>query len=114
MKLLIVGSRGVRDFDLTEYVPEETTLIISGGARGMDRIAETYADQHGIEKIIIKPQYERYGRGAPIKRNECMVEMADAVLAVWDGVSRGTLYTIEYAKQQGKSVRVVRYARERV
>ena len=45
MKLLIVGSRSIKNFDLSEYIPKETELIISGGATGIDSIAENY----GIE-----------------------------------------------------------------
>ena len=104
MKLLIVGSRTIEGFDLTGHVPEDTELIISGGAKGMDTVAERYADAHGIEKLIIRPEYEKYGRAAPIKRNEIMVDMADAVLAVWDGESRGTKYTLGYARRMGKSI----------
>lgn len=104
MKLLIVGSRTIMDFDLVGHVPTETELIISGGAKGMDTVAERYADAHGIEKLIIRPEYEKYGRAAPIKRNEIMVDMADAVLAVWDGESRGTKYTLGYARRMGKSI----------
>ena len=104
MKLLIVGSRTIMDFDLVGHVPEDTELIISGGAKGMDTVAERYADAHGIEKLIIRPEYEKYGRAAPIKRNEIMVDMADAVLAVWDGESRGTKYTLGYARRMGKSI----------
>ena len=104
MKLLIVGSRTIMNFDLVGHVPEDTELIISGGAKGMDTVAERYADAHGIEKLIIRPEYEKYGRAAPIKRNEIMVDMADAVLAVWDGESRGTKYTLGYARRMGKSI----------
>ena len=104
MKLLIVGSRTIMDFDLVGHVPAETELIISGGAKGMDTVAERYADAHGIEKLIIRPEYEKYGRAAPIKRNEIMVDMADAVLAVWDGESKGTKYTLGYARRMGKSI----------
>ena len=104
MKLLIVGSRTIMNFDLVGHVPAETELIISGGATGMDTVAERYADAHGIEKLIIRPEYEKYGRAAPIKRNEIMVDMADAVLAVWDGESRGTKYTLGYARRMGKSI----------
>ena len=104
MKLLIIGSRTITDFDLTNHIPEETELIISGGAKGMDTVAERYADEHGIEKLIIKPQYEKFGRAAPIKRNEEMVDAADAVLAVWDGESRGTKYTLNYAKKKNKKI----------
>lgn len=104
MKLLIIGSRTIKDFDLSGHVPAETELIISGGATGMDTVAERYADANGIEKLIIRPEYEKYGRVAPIKRNEIMVDMADAVLAVWDGESRGTKYTLNYAKKKNKEI----------
>ena len=108
MKLLIAGSRGIADFDLAPYVPADTDLIISGGARGVDTLAEIYAAAHGISKLVLRPRYDRYGKAAPLKRNECMVDLADQVLIVWDGVSRGALYTMEYAQKMQKSVTVVR------
>ena len=109
MKLLVAGSRSIEKFDLEKYVPNDTELIISGGANGIDRIAEEYADRKRISKLIIRPRYEIYGRGAPIKRNEQMVDVADAVLVVWDGESRGTKYTVEYAKRQNKKIILVNY-----
>lgn len=107
MKLLIAGSRNITDFDLTEHIPQETTLIICGGAKGIDQIAEQYADQHRISKLVLRPEYARYGRSAPLKRNETMVNMADHILIVWDGCSRGTKYTAEYARKAGKSLTVI-------
>lgn len=104
MKLLIIGSRSITDFDLTGYIPEDVELIISGGARGIDSVAEKYANDHGIEKVIIFPQYERLGRAAPIKRNEEMVDLCDTVLAVWDGQSKGTKYTLNYARKKNKKI----------
>jgi len=104
MKLLVIGSRTITDFDLTNHIPEETSLIISGGAKGIDTIAEQYADSHGIEKLIIKPQYEKFGKAAPLKRNEEMVDKADAVLAIWDGKSKGTEYTLKYAQKENKKI----------
>ena len=108
MKVLIVGSRNIRDFDLSDYVPSDTELIISGGAVGMDAVAERYADQHKIPKLIIRPDYEKYGRSAPLKRNDVMVDHADLVIAVWDGVSRGTKYTIDRAEKKNKAVKLIR------
>ena len=102
MKLLIAGSRSISDFDLTEYIPDDTELIISGGAKGVDTIAEKYADKHKISKLILYPNYCLYGRAAPIKRNEIMVDLADSVLVIWDGKSKGAMYTAEYAKKKGK------------
>lgn len=107
MKLLIAGSRGITDFDLAEHVPSNATVIISGGAKGIDTLAEKYADERGLDKIIIKPNYNKYGRGAPLKRNEEMVELADEVLVIWDGVSKGTKYTADFAKKKNKPVTVI-------
>lgn len=107
MKLLVVGSRAITDFDLSPYIPDGVDMIISGGANGIDTAAEKYADSHRLSKFIIRPQYERYGRGAPLKRNQEMVEMADAILVIWDGKSRGTNFTIDYAKKVGKQVTVI-------
>ena len=107
MKLLIAGSRGITDFDLEDYVCPEVDVIISGGANGVDTLAERYADSHNIQKIIIRPQYNLYGRAAPLKRNEEMVKMADEVLVIWDGKSKGAKYTADFAKKLGKKVNVI-------
>lgn len=107
MKLLIVGSRSIKDFDLSPYVPAEVDTVISGGAGGVDSLAEKYADDRRISKYIIRPRYDLYGRAAPIKRNEEMVDMADAVLIVWDGVSKGTASTLKYCKKKNKQVTLV-------
>ena len=107
MKLLIVGSRSIKNFDLSDYVTSEVDMIISGGANGVDSLAEEYADKKKLSKIIIRPRYDLYGRAAPIKRNEIMVDMSDELLVVWDGVSKGTKYTVDYAKKKNKKVRMV-------
>ena len=79
----------------------------------MDKIAEKYADDNKISKLILRPDYRFYGRVAPLKRNEIMVDIADAVLVVWDGVSRGSAYTIEYAKKKGKKIKVINITKTR-
>lgn len=107
MKVMIAGSRGIRDFDLTNYIPSETSLIISGGAVGIDTVAEKYADEHKLSKFIIRPEYKKYGRSAPLKRNETMVDMADLIIVIWDGISRGTKYTIRYAQKKKKQLIII-------
>lgn len=107
MKLLIAGSRHIQSYDLTPHIPAGVSLIITGGAKGVDTLGEVYAREHGIPTLTVKPVYEKYGRAAPIRRNEEMVDMADAVLVIWDGVSRGSRYTAEYARKKGKDVTVV-------
>ena len=108
MKLLIVGSRSIENFDLSPYIDTNVSAIISGGACGIDTIAEQYADQHRLSKYIIRPRYELYGRAAPLYRNRQMVDMADSILIIWDGHSRGTQSTIQYAKDANKALTVVR------
>jgi len=107
MRLLIVGSRKIEKFDLNGFISPNVDIIISGGAVGVDSIAEKYADDHKLSKLIIRPRYDIYGRCAPIKRNEEMVELADEVLVIWDGHSRGTKSTIDFAKKKNKKLRVI-------
>ena len=107
MKLLVVGSRSITSFDLSQYIQSDVDTIISGGADGIDSLAEHYADLHRISKYILRPQYNIYGRAAPLKRNEQMVDMADAVLAIWDGDSKGVQYTLRYIKKVGKPLTLI-------
>lgn len=108
MKMLIVGSRSINEFDLSPYVDDKIDTIISGGAVGIDALAEQYADTHGLSKYIMRPRYDLYGRAAPLKRNEQMVDIADTILVVWDGHSKGTNYTIQYAKKLKKHTIVIK------
>lgn len=107
MKLLILGSRKITDFDLSPYVSNEVDTIITGGAKGVDCLAERYADLHRLSKYIIRPQYNIYGRAAPILRNELMVNIADEVLIIWDGHSKGTLRALKYSEKTNKPMRVI-------
>ena len=107
MKLLIVGSRSITGFDLSPYIPDGVDTVISGGAGEIDSLAEQYADLHRLSKYILRPRYDLYGRAAPLKRNRQMVDMADYVLVIWDGRSKGTKYTLDYAKKANKQVLLV-------
>ena len=108
MKVAVVGSRSITDFDLSPYIPTGIDTIISGGAEGVATLAENYADQHRLSKYIVRPRYNIYGRGAPIKRNEQMVDMAEEVLIIWDGLSKGTQYILKYAQKKNKKITLVR------
>ncbi len=107
MKIMIVGSRSITAFDLSPYIPANVDTVISGGAEGIDTLAEQYADKHHLSKYIVRPRYELYGRAAPLKRNEQMVDMADTILVIWDGRSKGTQYTLRYAEKKHKSLTVI-------
>ncbi|MBP3580452.1 MAG: hypothetical protein J6K12_04315 [Clostridia bacterium] len=107
MKLLIAGSRSIVDFDLSPYISDDVDTILSGGAKGIDTIAEKYADKHGLNKIIITPQYKLYGKFAPLKRNEELINLADSVLIIWDGISKGTKYTYDLAIKLCKNTNII-------
>ena len=107
MKLLIAGSRSITDFDLSPYIPADVDEIISGGAPGIDTLAEKYADDHKLSKHILRPRYHLYKRGAPIKRNEEMIALADRVLVIWDGKSRGAGSTIKCAEKLQKPIQII-------
>lgn len=106
MRVAVIGSRDIELNDISPYIPPGTTELISGGARGVDSLAAQYAVEHGIKLTEFLPEYERYGRGAPLRRNEQIVDMADMVVAIWDGKSRGTKFTVNYAVKKGKPISV--------
>ncbi len=99
MKVAVIGSRGLIVNDLGKYLPEDTTEIISGGAVGVDNSAREYALAHNIKLTEFLPEYEKYGRSAPLKRNITIIKKADVVLAFWDGSSHGTKFVIDKCDQ---------------
>ncbi len=106
MKVAVIGSRGLCVNNLERYLPEGVTEIVSGGAKGVDTSAREYALAHGIKLTEFLPEYEKYGKNAPLKRNLSIIDYADCVLAFWDGSSRGTKFVIENCEKSGKPVMV--------
>jgi len=106
-RLAIVGSRGIAQIDVEAHLSELPTLVVSGGARGVDSLGEQWARRRGIKTLIIKPEWDKYGKSAGFRRNYTIVDNADRVLAFWDGTSRGTAHTVEYARKMKKPVTVV-------
>ncbi len=106
MRVAVIGSRGLSVPDLGSYLPEDTDEIVSGGAKGVDTSAREYAQANGIRLTEYLPDYQSYGRSAPLKRNLTIIEHADLVLAFWDGSSRGTAYVIRKCHEMGVPVTV--------
>lgn len=108
MKVLVCGSRTINEPAVVSRAIEQSgmhpTQIISGGARGVDRLAGEYAASQGIEFVEYLADWDRYGKRAGLMRNYVMVGEADAVIAVWDGKSSGTKHSIELARSCGKPV----------
>ena len=106
MKVAVIGSRNLKVDDLGKYLPDGVTEIVSGGARGVDTCAREYARANKIKLTEFLPEYDKYGRGAPLRRNITIIEYSDLVLAFWDGSSHGTKYVIDNCKKRGVPVKV--------
>ena len=106
LRVAVVGSRELFITDLGPYLPPETTEIVTGGAKGVDTSAALYAVEHGLKLTEFRPDYRRYGKGAPLKRNITIIENADLVLAFWDGSSRGTKYVIDQCRKRNIPIKV--------
>lgn len=107
MKVAIIGSRCLTEDNIGKYIPIQTTEIISGGAKGIDTCAAKYANANGIKLTVFLPQYQKYGKFAPLKRNIEIIENADLVIAFWDGKSRGTKYVIEKCNQINIEIKII-------
>ena len=113
MKLAVVGSRTFNNYDLLKmyldkiHSREPITFIVSGGAKGADILSERWADENGIPKIIFIPDWDKYKKAAGFIRNKDIINESDKVIAFHDGISKGTLSSINIAKSQGKKVYTV-------
>lgn len=108
MKVIIAGGRDVTDYFAVKaayiksgFIAEE---IVSGGARGVDYLGEVFAKNAGIPVKRFPADWNKYGKRAGPLRNLEMAEYADALIAVWDGESKGTANMIMQAEQHGLKV----------
>lgn len=117
-KIIIAGSRGFSNYKLlrekcNEYLREKrkeyNIIIISGGARGADTLGEKYAQDEGFSLEVFLANWNKFGKSAGFRRNEQMGEVADALIAFWDGKSHGTKHMIEIMENKKLLVRVVNY-----
>lgn len=111
MILAIVGSRSFTDSalmcaEVLRAFPD-VTCIVSGGAAGADSLARDLALALGINYYEVRPDWKKYGRAAGPLRNREIVERSEAVIAFWDGASKGTAHAIDYARKVGKRVIVI-------
>jgi len=112
MRTIIAGSRNIKDYNtLLMAVGNLTwniTCVISGTAIGVDRLGELYAMRHNISCEKYPADWNQHGKSAGYKRNELMADNAEALLAIWDGQSKGTKHMIDIAKRKGLEVCIYR------
>lgn len=110
MKTIIAGSRSYNCFTGLEVAIAECgwkiTHVVSGGAIGVDSLGELWAKAENIPVTVRKPNYLLFGRVAPLVRNGEMANESEALIALWDGKSRGTQDMIKKANSQGLKVHI--------
>jgi len=104
MKIAIIGSRNLVINDFEKYIPDSVTEIVSGGAKGIDSCIETYSEKKSIPIKVFYPEYSKYGKSAPLKRNLQIIDYSDLVIAFWDGMSKGTKHVIDECKKKRKPI----------
>jgi len=107
VKLIIAGSREFTDYELlTEMLAakdlnaDTVTEVVSGCARGADRLGEKWAGAQGIPIARFPANWDNYGKRAGFIRNSEMAEYADACIVFWNGSSKGTKHMIDVAKRK--------------
>ena len=117
MKVAIIGSRTFNDFDLLSKTVKEycrrsnisIEIIVSGGAKGADTLAEQFAKEIDKQTKIFYPDWEKFGRNACSLRNTQIVEFSDIVFAFWNGKSPGTKDSIDKAEKLQKIIIIVSF-----
>ena len=117
-RVVIAGSRSFKDLGLmrakcdsilTSKALTHMVVIISGTAGGADRLGEEYGQERGFEVRRFPADWERYKKRAGIIRNQQMLDVADAVIVFWNGISPGSENMASIADAKGAPLRVIRF-----
>ena len=115
-RVIVAGGRDFSDYEYLrsslDFLLQNVTgpiVIVSGTARGADKLGEQYAAERGYAVLRFPADWDRFGKAAGYIRNEQMAKNADALVAFWDGKSKGTLNMIDVANKYGRLVRIKQY-----
>lgn len=115
MKVIIAGSRTFNDYEFlcekcnTAFTYLNEVEIVSGTTNGADKLGEKYANDNGYQIKHFPANWDLYGKSAGYKRNEEMAKYSDALIAFWDGKSKGTKHMIDLAKQYNLKVKIYKF-----
>lgn len=117
LKVIVAGGRDFNDyqqlsdvlFDYAENQGDVAISLVSGMARGADALAYQFAQEHNVQCYAMPADWNTYGKAAGFRRNSDMAAAADALIAFWDGKSRGTDHMIQTMKKLNKPVTIIRY-----
>ena len=115
-RVIIAGSRSFSNYELLrkhclfllqEKMRTHRVIIVSGHAHGADTLGERFAKEQGLTVELHPAKWKALGKAAGIIRNAEMARASDALIAFWDGKSRGTAHMINFARRRGLEVSVV-------
>lgn len=116
MRVIVAGGR---DFDQYDYLEQELSFlradlaseitVVSGGARGADKLGEQYASENELRVHRFPADWDKHGKSAGYIRNSEMADHSEALLAFWDGKSKGTKHMIDLALDKGLLVQICKY-----
>lgn len=108
MKTIIAGSRTITDYETVKLAVKLSgftiTSVISGGAAGVDKLGEKWAQENSLPIKRFLPDWKTHGKKAGPIRNSELVAAADCAILVWDGASKGTQDTLNKIQKAGKQV----------
>lgn len=104
-RVIVAGTRTCSSFTLVRQAIEMSKFkideLVSGEARGVDTMAETYAKNRNIPIKLFPADWDGLGKAAGFIRNEQMAKYATHLIAIWNSISPGTQNMIELAKAHG-------------
>lgn len=115
MKIIIAGTRTFNNYELLcqkcddALRLQDQVEVVSGTASGADKLGEQYAKEKGYNIKQFPADWNKHGKSAGYIRNEEMAVYSDALIAFWDGQSKGTKHMIDLANKHGLKVKVVNY-----
>ena len=115
MKVIIAGGRDFNDYDLLcrkadKILSQQSEIeIVSGAAKGADKLGERYALEHGYQIIRYIPDWNFFGKSAGFIRNIDMAEHADALILFWNGKSNDSKHMLKIARDKGLKIRIMNY-----
>lgn len=105
MRTIIAGSRTATKEDTYEGIrlclwSSKISVVLSGHARGADIYGEQWSKEKGLKLEIFPANWEKWGKSAGLIRNAKMVNLAEGLIAIWDGTSPGTKHIISLARKR--------------
>ena len=118
-KLIVAGSRNYNDYsEFKKLIDDNIRRIlkvnnasdiefVSGGCRGVDKMGEKYAEENGMNVKVFEADWKKYGKSAGPIRNSEMADYGDALIAFFNGESKGTLDMINKAKKKKMPITII-------